>query len=83
MIEIRDLSFTYPGADKPTLQHVDLKIKKGDFAAIIGNNGCGKSTLCKTLNGLIPRFISGNMTGNIFLDNKDIKSMNIGEIAKK
>lgn len=83
MIEIRDLSFTYPGADNPTLKHVDLKIKKGDFAAIIGNNGCGKSTLCKTLNGLIPRFISGEMTGDIFLDNKDIKSMDIGEIAKK
>ena len=35
MIEIRDLSFTYPGADKPTLQHVDLKIKKGDLPQLL------------------------------------------------
>ena len=60
VVEIEHLCYTYPGADKPTLQDVDLTIEKGDFLAIVGNNGCGKSTLCKTLNGLIPQFITGN-----------------------
>ena len=52
-IKIENLSYTYPGADRPVLDHVDLEIMPGDFLAIVGNNGCGKSTLCKVLNGLI------------------------------
>ena len=58
-IEVNHLSFTYPGASRPTLEQVSLEIEKGDFVAIVGNNGCGKSTLCKALNGLIPHFITG------------------------
>ena len=50
IIEIKDLTFTYPGADAPTLNHLELNIEKGDFIAIVGNNGCGKSTLCKVMN---------------------------------
>ena len=49
VIEIRDLTYTYPGASRPTLDHLNLNVEKGDFLAIIGNNGCGKSTLCKTM----------------------------------
>ena len=44
MIRIEDLTFTYPGASKPSLKHVRLHVEKGDFLAVIGNNGCGKST---------------------------------------
>ena len=54
VIEIKDLKFSYPGAKAPVLKGVDLEIEKGDFVAIIGNNGCGKSTLCKVMNGLMP-----------------------------
>lgn len=59
IIEIENLTYSYPAADKPILRNVSLRIEKGDFLAIVGNNGCGKSTLCKTLNGLIPHFIAG------------------------
>src|SRR5699024_998941 len=57
IIRIEDFTYTYPGAQQPTLTHVSLEIEKGDFLAVVGNNGCGKSTLCKVLNGLIPHFI--------------------------
>ena len=40
MIEIRNLTFTYPGAEKATLRDVNLEVEKGDFLAIVGNNGC-------------------------------------------
>ena len=63
IIKIEDLQFTYPGADSPTLDHVNLEVEEGDFLAIVGNNGCGKSTLCKVLNGLIPHFIEGDFAG--------------------
>ncbi len=39
MIEIRNLTFTYPGAEKATLRDVNLEVEKGDFLAIVGNNG--------------------------------------------
>ena len=49
----------------------------------MGNNGCGKSTLCKTLNGLIPHFILGDMEGQVRIDGEDTRSLEIGTLAKK
>lgn len=83
MIQIKDLSFTYPGAEKPVLNHVNLHVEKGDFLAVIGNNGCGKSTLCKTLNGLIPHFITGDLEGKVLIDGKDTTEQNVGDLARK
>ena len=82
VLEIRDLTFTYPGAATPTLNHVDLNIEKGDFIAIVGNNGCGKSTLCKVMNGLIPHFISGEFEGVVLADGVDTQTVEIGDLAK-
>ena len=83
VIEIRDLTYTYPGASSPTLDHLNLNVEKGDFLAIIGNNGCGKSTLCKTMNGLIPHFIAGEFQGSVLVDQQDTKTMDVGRIAGK
>ncbi len=82
ILEIRDLTFTYPGATAPTLNHVELKIEKGNFIAIVGNNGCGKSTLCKVMNGLIPHFITGDFEGTVLADGIDTKTVEIGDLAK-
>ena len=82
VLEIKDLTFTYPGATAPTLNHVDLNIEKGDFIAIVGNNGCGKSTLCKVMNGLIPHFISGEFEGVVLADGVDTQTVEIGDLAK-
>lgn len=82
VLEIKDLTFTYPGAAAPTLNHVDLNIEKGDFIAIVGNNGCGKSTLCKVMNGLIPHFISGEFEGTVLADGVDTQTVEIGDLAK-
>ena len=83
MIEIRDLTYTYPGAETPTLRGVDLEIERGDFLAIVGNNGCGKSTLCKVMNGLIPHFIAGEFTGTVEIDGASTLESEIGELAQK
>ncbi|MCO8193409.1 MULTISPECIES: ABC transporter ATP-binding protein [Anaerofustis] len=83
MIEIKNLTFTYPAAKTPTLKNINLNIEDGDFLAIIGNNGCGKSTFCKTLNGLIPHFIDGDITGDIFIDKTNTKEADIGQLACK
>ena len=83
IIEIKHLTFAYPGAEKNTLNDVNLEIEKGDFVAIVGNNGCGKSTLCKTLNGLIPHFITGSYSGSVVADQVNVQDSEIGILARK
>ena len=83
IIEIRDLCYTYPGAARPTLHHVNLTVEQGDFLAIVGNNGCGKSTLCKVLNGLIPHFITGDFSGQVCVAGQDTLQSDVGTLAQK
>lgn len=83
MIKIENLTYTYPGAESPTLRHINLEIQKGDFLAIVGNNGCGKSTLCKILNGLIPHFITGVFSGDVWIDGENTKDADVGTLARK
>ena len=56
MIEIKDISFSYPGQEEPikkAVDHLSLTIEQGEFIAILGHNGSGKSTLAKLMNGLL------------------------------
>ena len=82
-IEIRNLSFTYPGSDTKILDNIDLDIQQGDFIAIIGNNGSGKSTFCKCINGLIPHFIVGDFEGQVLVNGKSTLDLDVGSLAKE
>lgn len=82
-VEIQDLTYTYPGAAQPTLKHISLTIPQGDFLAVVGNNGCGKSTLCKVLNGLIPHFITGSYHGSTKIHGLDTLQTDVGALARK
>lgn len=82
-VEIQDLTYTYPGAAQPTLKHISLTIPQGDFLAVVGNNGCGKSTLCKVLNGLIPHFITGSYQGSTKIHGLDTLQTDVGALARK
>ena len=82
-VEIQNLTYTYPGASQPTLKHISLEITKGDFLAVVGNNGCGKSTLCKVINGLIPHFITGDFQGEVRVDGLNTLDSEVGDLARK
>ncbi|MBK1637328.1 cobalt ABC transporter ATP-binding protein, partial [Rhodovulum adriaticum] len=82
-IEIRDLTFTYPGSDKKVLDGINLDVEEGDFIAIMGNNGSGKSTFCKCINGLIPHFIVGDFSGEIKINGKSTLNMDVGTLARE
>ncbi len=82
-VEIDNLTYTYPGASQPTLNDISLQIAQGDFLAVVGNNGCGKSTLCKVLNGLIPHFITGDFAGRVKVGGLDTLESDVSLPAQK
>lgn len=51
-VEIADLNFSYPGADRPALEDVNLSVAAGEFVCILGPSGCGKSTLLNIISRL-------------------------------
>jgi energy-coupling factor transporter ATPase len=65
MIETKNLTYTYPGVTKPSINGVSIKVEKGEFVLITGPSGCGKTTLCRCFNGLIPHFYQGELKGEI------------------
>jgi energy-coupling factor transporter ATPase len=82
IIETNNLTYTYPGATKPSISGVSIKIEQGEFTLITGPSGCGKTTLCRCFNGLIPHFYQGEMTGEIVVADKKITEHPIYEMAK-
>ncbi|MGA2791658.1 MAG: ATP-binding cassette domain-containing protein [Candidatus Bathyarchaeia archaeon] len=80
-IEAKKLSFTYAGAEKPSMEDVNLSIEKGEFVILTGPSGCGKTTLCRCLNGLIPNFYSGELRGGLLVDGLNIEGRSTAELA--
>lgn len=68
VIYIENLSFKYSGSKREALKNISLSINKGEFVAIMGPTGAGKSTLCLTLNGSIPYMIRGHLKGKVLVD---------------
>lgn len=66
-LEVRDLSFTYPGSEKPVLNNISFVAEPGQMVALVGRSGSGKSTLAN----LIPRFYH-HESGKILLDSVDV-----------
>jgi len=74
MIKVDRLSFTYGGAPKPVLKDVSLQIEEGELILIVGRSGSGKSTLCRALNGLVPHFYGGDISGRVEVDGMDTRT---------
>lgn len=82
IIEFKDYSFRYRVQAEPTLKNINLTIYEGEKVLIVGPSGSGKSTLAHCLNGLVPFYYSGDISGQLLIDGEDIKSKNIFELSK-
>jgi len=67
-VNITNLNFTYPRAVQYALEDINITIKKGEFLAVMGENGAGKTSFCKLLNGVIPHISGGKLTGSVIID---------------
>lgn len=77
-IEYADVTFTYPGAGEPALRNIDLHIGQGETLAIVGPNGCGKTTLVS----MLPRFFDPD-SGVIRYDGVDIREADLKSLRKQ
>ncbi|MCR5581020.1 MAG: ABC transporter ATP-binding protein [Pseudobutyrivibrio sp.] len=80
-IELKGVNFTYPDTIKGALTNINLKIEQGEFVLLVGESGCGKTTITRVLNGLIPSFYMGNLEGEIYIGDRDIREFNSYELA--
>jgi len=79
IVNLTQVTYTYPLTDKPALSKVDLQVKEGEFLAIIGPNGSGKSTLCYALAGFVPHFFKGELEGTVQVAGVETKSSTLNE----
>ena len=83
MIKLENISFTYQGQNGGMLRNVNLEIKAGECVLLCGRSGCGKTTVTRLINGLIPFFYGGELSGKVTLDGVEIKDIPMYELAKK
>ena len=91
MIECQDVSFSYPASTLPdserqaggALKHISCTIEDGSFVLLCGTSGCGKTTMTRLFNGLIPHYHEGTYTGSVYLDGKDTRDLSLFDISLK
>ena len=83
MIEFQNVSFSYPDSTEGGLKHIDLTIPDGQCVLLCGRSGCGKTTLTRLINGLIPQFFVGELSGQILLDGENLADLPMYRIAEK
>lgn len=86
MIELENVSFTYENSEikekQSTLSDVTFRVSAGECVVLCGRSGCGKTTLLRMVNGLVPHFYQGEMKGKVSVGEIDIQNSGLPEISR-
>lgn len=84
VIELENVSFTYSSTERESGIHdISLKIPSGQAVLLCGESGCGKTTVTRIINKLIPEYYEGNLSGKIKIDGKDVTNQAIYDFSGK
>jgi energy-coupling factor transporter ATP-binding protein EcfA2 len=79
---IKDLSFKYRSRPDYALKNVSLELRPGEMLLVAGASGCGKTTLIRCINGLIPRGYRGDFEGAVHLHGEDARTFSMAKLAQ-
>lgn len=83
MIQFENVSFSYAGNNQEGLENINITIAAGECILLCGRSGCGKTTFTRMINGLIPYFFRGDLTGRVLVDSMEISETPMYQIAEK
>lgn len=83
MIRFDDVSFAYAERQDAGIRNVDLTIRRGECVLLCGRSGCGKTTLTRLVNGLIPMFYAGTLNGSTTVDGTVVQELPMYELATR
>ena len=78
---LKNVSFRYANGDAGALNGVDITIAQGECLLLCGTSGCGKTTVTRLLNGLVPHYFEGELHGDVTVLGRDIRCTPIEELA--
>nr|WP_024857009.1 ABC transporter ATP-binding protein [Ruminococcus albus] len=81
MISLNNVNFQYKGSEEAGLHDFSLEIKTGETVLLCGASGCGKTTVLRLINGLIPHYYKGELTGSIIVNGKDVPKIELYDLA--
>lgn len=82
MIEFKDFSFYYPNCEIPSLDKINVMVDEGEFLVITGPSGGGKSTFLRSINGLIPNFYGGKISGEVLVKGKNVSKTPTNQMSE-
>jgi len=82
MITVKNVSFRYQNSEEFNVRKANLKIKEGECVLLSGKSGCGKTTLLRLMNGLIPHFYGGEIEGQVSINGMNIMETPMYKIAE-
>lgn len=84
MIRFDNVSFSYNGETGSAggVREITLDIPKGQFVVLCGESGCGKTTITRLINGLIPHYYEGRLAGKVYVDEKDVSRQPLYDTAR-
>ncbi|EPY2272881.1 ABC transporter ATP-binding protein [Clostridium sporogenes] len=83
MIHIKNVSFKYSEGEDYQLKNINLHIKPGECVLLCGKSECGKTTVTKLINGLIPHFIKGEFEGKVISAGMDVENTKMYQLSSK